>query len=625
MLFADATRLIKCKLAGAITTNNLPITGGWSEVVAATAGWTDCQAIHTVTSGVTEITLVGLAASGRIRKLQGLHVQNADTATATFILYYDDETNERVAIRAVLAVNDNLYVADDGSWRVVDSNGQTKTVQGTSTNALLDGVNHSDTVAQAVTRGSLIYGNATPAWTELVIGAASRFLQSDGTDVAWVAMSGDAPLAAGVITVANNAITDVKLRDSGALSVIGRAASTSGDPADISAVAASGAVLRENGGSALGFGTVDTAGITNNAVTDIKLRDSAARTVIGRSANSSGDPADISAVAELVPESRTLNSFLSDDGDTVGFRVVDTLPQDLNLTGDTSPPQITADQNNYNPTGMTTTSVLRLSTDASRNITGMAGGRDGRIMLVVNVGNFDIILKDESGSSTAANRFAMNGDLDLATDQSVLLWYDSTSSRWRLVSHGLIDLVADALGTLPIGNGGTNSSTALNNSRIMVSSAGTIVEAGAMTNGQLLIGSTSAAPVVAALTVNAGITLANGAGTITLGRPALTGAIAASADSNATTETIDMVVVIGDGTNAITTGVKGFLPVDFAFTILQWTLVADASGSIVIDVWRDSYANFPPTVADTIAGTEKPTLVSVQKNQDTTLSTWTTA
>ena len=83
---------------------------------------------------------------------------------------------------------------------------------------------------------------------------------------------------------------------------------------------------------------------------------------------------------------------------------------------------------------------------------------------------------------------------------------------------------------------------------------------------------------------------------------------------------------IGDPVSvAITTGVKLYLEVPFACTITGWTLVADASGDIVIDVWKDTYANFPPTVADTIAGTEKPTLSAAQKNQDLTLTTWTTA
>jgi hypothetical protein len=88
---------------------------------------------------------------------------------------------------------------------------------------------------------------------------------------------------------------------------------------------------------------------------------------------------------------------------------------------------------------------------------------------------------------------------------------------------------------------------------------------------------------------------------------------------------VDLIFIIDGGGSAITTGEKGHLAVDFACTINQWTLLADQSGSIVIDVWKDTYANFPPTVADTIAGSEKPTLSAVQKNQDTNLTTWTTA
>ena len=88
---------------------------------------------------------------------------------------------------------------------------------------------------------------------------------------------------------------------------------------------------------------------------------------------------------------------------------------------------------------------------------------------------------------------------------------------------------------------------------------------------------------------------------------------------------VALVFVIDGGGSAIATGVKGYIEVPFAMTITGWTLVAKESGSIVIDVWKDTYANFPPTVADTIAGTEKPTLSSAQKNQDTSLSTWTTA
>lgn len=83
--------------------------------------------------------------------------------------------------------------------------------------------------------------------------------------------------------------------------------------------------------------------------------------------------------------------------------------------------------------------------------------------------------------------------------------------------------------------------------------------------------------------------------------------------------------VFDGGGSAISANSKVYLEIPFAFTITGWTIVADTSGSIVIDVWRDSYANYPPNVADSITGTEKPTLSSAQKNQDLTLSTWTTA
>lgn len=82
-------------------------------------------------------------------------------------------------------------------------------------------------------------------------------------------------------------------------------------------------------------------------------------------------------------------------------------------------------------------------------------------------------------------------------------------------------------------------------------------------------------------------------------------------------------VTIDGGGQAITTGVKLDLVVPFDCTVTGWWALADQSGSIVIDVWKDSYANFPPTVADTITGSEKPTISAATKAQDTNLTTWT--
>lgn len=97
----------------------------------------------------------------------------------------------------------------------------------------------------------------------------------------------------------------------------------------------------------------------------------------------------------------------------------------------TSPAQITADQNDYNPG---TGSNFRLSTDAARTVTGFAGGADGRLMLIANVGSFNLVLANQNAGSVAANRIVTGtgADVTVAADDTAILIYDSVSSRWRL-------------------------------------------------------------------------------------------------------------------------------------------------------------------------------------------------
>lgn len=108
--------------------------------------------------------------------------------------------------------------------------------------------------------------------------------------------------------------------------------------------------------------------------------------------------------------------------------------QAIAFSGDISPTQITSNSNDYAPTGFSTATTLRISTDASRNITGLAGGSDGKIIIIHNVGSFEAVLKNQDAASTAGNRFLFGGDITLAADTSVTLRYDATSSRWRAIT-----------------------------------------------------------------------------------------------------------------------------------------------------------------------------------------------
>ena len=85
--------------------------------------------------------------------------------------------------------------------------------------------------------------------------------------------------------------------------------------------------------------------------------------------------------------------------------------------------------------------------------------------------------------------------------------------------------------------------------------------------------------------------------------------------------------VIDGGGAAITTGLKGYIEVPADCTIQAATLLADQSGSVVVDVWRCTYAQFAPgsrpVASDKITASAPPTISSAAKSQDATLTGWT--
>lgn len=103
-------------------------------------------------------------------------------------------------------------------------------------------------------------------------------------------------------------------------------------------------------------------------------------------------------------------------------------------TGVISPAQLTANTNNWNPTDLATSSVIRFSTDVSRNLTGITAQPSGTRITLCNIGTTDCVLVNDA-TSTAANRFLCPGGANFTLNggDSVDVWYDSTSSRWRVI------------------------------------------------------------------------------------------------------------------------------------------------------------------------------------------------
>lgn len=106
------------------------------------------------------------------------------------------------------------------------------------------------------------------------------------------------------------------------------------------------------------------------------------------------------------------------------------------VLNENTPAQLTGNQNDYDPGNY---DVLLMSSDASRTITGISGGKKGRLLKIINTGTQAIVLAHQSASSAIANRIISPNaaNITLATTDSADLYYDSTAQRWRITFTSL--------------------------------------------------------------------------------------------------------------------------------------------------------------------------------------------
>lgn len=113
------------------------------------------------------------------------------------------------------------------------------------------------------------------------------------------AFTGNVTKAAGgtALTIADGAVSNAMIRDSVATSVIGRSANSTGDVADISTTT-SGHVLRRSG-TALGFGTLISASFADNTITAARMSFTAGNRLVARTTTGSGAGAEHTLTAVL--------------------------------------------------------------------------------------------------------------------------------------------------------------------------------------------------------------------------------------------------------------------------------------------------------------------------------------
>lgn len=90
-----------------------------------------------------------------------------------------------------------------------------------------------------------------------------------------------------------------------------------------------------------------------------------------------------------------------------------------------------------------------------------------------------------------------------------------------------------------------------------------------------------------------------------------------------TIKTREFGYTVDGGGSTITLGSKGYRRVEVAGTITGYVALADQSGSVTMDLRKCAYAGFPTTTS--IVASDPISISAAQKNQDTTLTGWTTA
>lgn len=82
-------------------------------------------------------------------------------------------------------------------------------------------------------------------------------------------------------------------------------------------------------------------------------------------------------------------------------------------------------------------------------------------------------------------------------------------------------------------------------------------------------------------------------------------------------------VIIDGGGQAIAANTERFFHIDYAGEFQAVTCLADDTGSIQVDIYKETYAEYPKAVPVSICASALPAISNAKKNQDNTLTGWT--
>jgi len=100
-------RKLQVVLSGAITTNQLPVIVHYQDY-RTQDGATSFGSYQVNTNNTTAVDILAAPTSGTLRTVKEITIQNADSATATVTVRYNDNGTTYTILKVALTTGDNL-------------------------------------------------------------------------------------------------------------------------------------------------------------------------------------------------------------------------------------------------------------------------------------------------------------------------------------------------------------------------------------------------------------------------------------------------------------------------------------------------------------------------------------
>jgi hypothetical protein len=220
MILDSITKSLQFVLSATVATTQLPCVTSWSDVTSTT---TTAGAADTVTNNTTAVTIVAAPASSTQRSVTFISIYNADTAAATVIVNYNDNSTLRKLVSITLQPGETLQFSNDDGWTVIDNTGHIQSagkpvgsaagdLSGTYPNPTVAKVNGVSVSGTPSTGQVLITSSSSAAtWSQLNTSAAASPAEipvmTGGGQSIWVQSSSPSSPTLGDIWVPTTPLT----------------------------------------------------------------------------------------------------------------------------------------------------------------------------------------------------------------------------------------------------------------------------------------------------------------------------------------------------------------------------------------------------------------------------------